>query len=334
MAAIIAVVVGLTAGGPSHARAQPAAGRPAATAEAHATRPSQRPEPRPAGAPYPVGLRVLRIVDPTRTVRASNGLSVPRALVTVVRYPARGPAGAVGLPGAPAARSGQPFPLIVFGHGFSVTPTLYAQLLDAWARAGYVVAAPIFPLENANAPGGPNEADLVNQPRDMSLVITRMLAATRAVGTAFAGMIEPRRVAVAGQSDGGDTALAAAYDPRFRDRRIGAAVILSGAEIPMLSAYGFRPGGPALLATQGSADTVNPPSATDSFFARALRPKFLLTLPGAAHLPPYTQQQPQLGLVERVTTAFLDHYLKQSASLGSLLAAARDPGVATLRADP
>ena len=67
-----------------------------------------------------------------------------------------------------------PFPLIVFGHGFAVTPAPYAALLRAWARAGYVVAAPVFPLGNANAPGGPNERDLVNQPRDMSFVITRI----------------------------------------------------------------------------------------------------------------------------------------------------------------
>ena len=95
-----------------------------------------------------------------------------------IRYPAGGRRPASTVPRAPAARRG-PFPLVVFGHGFAVTPAPYAPLLRAWARAGYVVAAPIFPLENANAPGGPNESDLVNQPRDMSFVITRMLAAER-----------------------------------------------------------------------------------------------------------------------------------------------------------
>ncbi len=55
-------------------------------------------------------------------------------------------------------------PLIVFGHGFAVTPAYYWRLLRSWAQAGYVVAAPVFPLENQHAPGGPNEADLANQP--------------------------------------------------------------------------------------------------------------------------------------------------------------------------
>ena len=55
--------------------------------------------------------------------------------------------------------------------GSRLTPHVYAPLLDAWARAGYVVAAPVFPLGNANAPGGPNESDLVepagrHAPRD------------------------------------------------------------------------------------------------------------------------------------------------------------------------
>ena len=45
---------------------------------------------------------------------------------------------------APAAREFGPFPLIVFGHGFDVTPSVYARLLQAWTRAGYVVASPVF----------------------------------------------------------------------------------------------------------------------------------------------------------------------------------------------
>jgi len=57
-----------------------------------------------------------------------------------------------------------------------LTPADYAPLLRAIASAGYVVAAPIFPLTNTHALGGPNEADLVNQPRDVSFVITKLLA--------------------------------------------------------------------------------------------------------------------------------------------------------------
>jgi dienelactone hydrolase len=224
---------------------------------------------------------------------------------------------------------------VIFGHGFAVTPAIYAPLLRAWARAGYVVAAPVFPLENENAPGGPNEADLVNQPRDMSFVISQLLAASAASSGPFAGLIDRRHIAVSGQSDGGDTALTAAYNSRFRDRRIAAAVILSGQGMPGVGGYDFPASSPPLLATQGLADTINLPSTTYAFFDLAPAPKYLLTMPGAPHLPPYTYEQPQLSIVERVTIAFMDRYLKgHRRALARMESAARVPGVAVLRADP
>ena len=61
----------------------------------------------------------------------------------------------------------------------------------------------------------------------------------------------------------------------------------------------------------------------------------LLELVGATHLPPYSSQEPQLGVVERVTIAFLDRYLKRTqGSLERLRAAGNLPGVATLDANP
>ena len=252
--------------------------------------------------------------------------------MTEVRYPAFGRSGANDLRDA-RARPGT-YPLVIFGHGFAVTPAPYAQLLDAWARAGYVVAAPVFPLGNARAPGGPNEADLVNQPADVRFVITQMLAESTRAGGPLSGLIARRSIAVTGQSDGGDTALAVAYDPALHDGRVNAAIILSGAEIPQLGPFAFPRRGPPLLATQGTADTINQPSATSQFFTQAPLPKYLLTLIGATHLPPYTDGEPQLGIVERVTVAFLDYYLKRrSGALPEMLRAARVPGVATLTTD-
>jgi len=256
-------------------------------------------------------------------------------VVTYVRYPALGAPGASDLLNAPTARADGPFPLVVFGHGYAVTPGLYARLLQAWARAGYVVAAPVFPLENANAPGGPAESDLVNQPADVRLVISSMLAASSAGSGPLAGLVDPSRIAVTGQSDGGDTALAVAYDSSYRDPRVGAAIILSGAEIPSAEGFTFPRGGPPLLATQGTADTVNPPSATNAFFDVAQRPKYLLSLLGAEHLPPYSAEQPQLRIVERVTLAFLDGYLKRRpGALRRLVSMGNVPGTATLLAEP
>lgn len=295
----------------------------------------------PQSPPFAVGERVVTFVDRSRSVRFPGRAPQPRRLVTVIRYPAVGAPSRSGgdLRGAAPDRAAGPFPLLIFGHGFAVTPRIYAPLLRAWARAGYVVAAPIFPLGNENAPGGPNESDLVNQPRDMSVVITRMLARDRDAGSMFHGLIAVREVAVAGQSDGGDTALAVAADRHFVDRRVRAAVILSGMEIPGEGGYDFgRASGvrsPPLLATQGTADTINPPGATSAFFEVAPKPKYLLQLLGASHLGPYTDEQPQLGIVERVTVAFLNRYLKgDRAALRRMTDAGNVSGVAALESDP
>ena len=260
-------------------------------------------------------VRVFRFVDNSRTIRLPDGQRVPRPLTTVVRYPA----------------AGGSYPLIVFGHGFTLTPASYDGLLRAWARAGYVVAAPVFPLENANAPGGPTEADLVNQPQDMSFVISKLLALNGRPTSVLGGKIDPSRIAVAGHSDGAETALAVAYDHRYRDPRLRAAIVLSGAALPGMGP--FPRSGPALLAVQGTADTTNAPGNTSAYFGLAQRPKFLLWLLGASHLPPYTDEEPQLGIVERTTISFLDHYLK-GRPLRVLLDAAQRPGLTRLTADP
>ena len=247
--------------------------------------------------PQTVGIRIIKLIDTSRR----------RTLITIVRYPAIGNAGAAS--SRDAAPQGGPYPLIVFGHGFAVTPEPYALLLDAWARAGYIVAAPVFPRGNANAPAGPEERDLPNQPADMNFVITAMQRLAAARAGPFAGRISPQLVAVAGQSDGGDTALATAFDPAAHRRPINAAVILSGAEDPF--AAPFRPqAGTPLLATQGTADTINPPESTFMFFRVASAPKYLLLLDRAGHQDPYTVAGADLSAVTRVSIAFLDRYLK------------------------
>jgi fermentation-respiration switch protein FrsA (DUF1100 family) len=102
----------------------------------------------------------------------------------------------------------------------------------------------------------------------------------------------------------------------------------------MLGGMGSFPRrGPPLLAVQGTADTLNAPAATARFFGLARRPKFLLWLLGAAHLPPYTDEQPQLGIVERSTIAFLNHYL-EGRPVAVFERTARVPGLTRLVADP
>jgi dienelactone hydrolase len=327
-----AMALGVAAAGAAPVQLRPAAmpastsaGNPPATTDAAASMP-------PSSA---VGLRVLRLIDRSRTIELKGGRSEPRTLVTLVRYPALGASGATDVPNAPPASADGPYPLVVFGHGFAVTPRLYARLLQSWARAGYVVAAPVFPLGSADAPGGPDEADVINQPADMSFVISSLLSLSQPGAGALAGLLDPARIAVAGHSDGAETALAVAYSRRFRDPRVGAAVIFSGAEMGGVGGYSFTRGSPPLLAAQGSADTSNEPKYTNAYFKLARRPKFLLRLLGAGHLPPYSYEQPQLTIVERVTIAFLDRYLKGDPGARQPLASLGDvAGTSALLAEP
>jgi len=306
---------------------------PTTTSTAPAPKPPP-PRPPPPRAPFAVGERIVRFVDRSRLVEIPGHGLQPRTLITVIRYPAHGSASHVDVMNAPPQRGAGRFPLVIFGHGFSVTPEPYAPLLRYWARGGYVVAAPIFPLGNANAPGGPNESDLPNQPGDMSFVITRLLHASASRNSFFAGMIDAHAVAVSGQSDGGDTALTVAYNGRDFDPRVRAAVILSGMEIPGMGGYEFTSSSPPLLATQGTADTINPPSFTYAFFDAAQRPKYLLSMFGASHIGPYSGEQPWARIVERVTVDFLNAYLKgRHGAVRKLLHDGDHRGLSSLVAD-
>jgi dienelactone hydrolase len=281
-----------------------------------------RPRLQPTRPPFAVAERTVRLVDHRRHIRLPDGSVHPRPLITLVRYP--------------AARRGQaaprlPFPLIVFGHGYTLTPRPYARLLDAWTRAGYVVAAPVFPLENANAPSGPNESDLINQPADMSFVISSLLVLSASRRGVLDHLIDSAKIAVAGHSDGGETALAVAYDFGYKDPRVRAAVILSGAKLPGADGFAFSPQSPPLLAVQGTADDINPQHFTLEFYDAAPPPKYLLRLFGAGHLEPYTTE-PQLGVVARVTSAFLDRYLNGVAR--DLVKLGNVPGVSSLTGNP
>jgi predicted esterase len=260
---------------------------------------------------FGIGEETLHLVDHSRWIRFPGHHRQRRPVVTEVLYPVGGRPVPPDRPlQAAAAGNNGRFPLIVFGHGFNVTPATYSILLQDWVRAGFVVAAPVFPLGNHNAPGGANEADLINQPTDMSFVITQLLHASARANGVLSGLINPHAIAVAGQSDGGSTALAVAYNRTFADRRIGAVIILSGARIPGLGGYTFANGGPPVLAVQGTADPLNAPASTYHYFDLLRQPKFLLRLWGAGHLSPYTTNATERRVVAGVSIAFIDRYLE------------------------
>ena len=273
--------------------------------------------------PTGVGTTTLAVVDRTRpTVQYGRTLSPVRSLPTVVRYPAVGPQGAVESTDAPGA-SGR-WPLVVFAHGYNRSPATYAHLLHAWAAAGFVVAAPSFPLETQ---GGPlDENDLNNEPQDISVVITAVLSQSSGP---LAHLIDPSRIAVTGHSDGAEAALAAGFVDG--DTRIGP--VISMAAQGIIGGPSRDPQHP-LLVVQGTEDTINPPARGDAVYAAAGPPKYYLRLLGAGHEPPIVFDTPWRPIVEQVTIDFLRRHLNGSVAASVLVADGTRSGLSTLTADP
>ena len=288
----------------------------------------------PARAPFRVGLSTLSVLEPAGAAPANAHLpsgAPARSLPTIIRYPAlgsatRGPAHGL----TPAAGAG-PFGLIVFSQGYNYPAEGYAGLLNAWARAGYVVADPTFPETDPSAPGGPNESDIVNHPRDLRYVITQLLAAARRPSSRLHGLVNPSGVAIAGQSDGGDVSLATAANTCCRDLRVRAAVILSGAELAAFGGRYYAAGSPPMLVTQGDADPINVPGCSVRLYDQAPAPKYYLDMFGQSHLPPYTEPGRVRDHVTTTVLGFLGHYLlHRSGALAAMQRAGTVPGLMSL----
>ncbi|HWG74930.1 MAG TPA: hypothetical protein VG184_12840, partial [Acidimicrobiales bacterium] len=251
--------------------------------------PTTAKPPPPGGGPYGVGLTTVRYVEPPGHVvpapfAPGGAATAPRRLVVQVRYPSTSPPSGDDMPLAPP-QGGGPFPLLVFAPGLNEDPPPYQPLLHDWAQAGFVVAATTFPVTSPSVPNaGDKERDLPNQPYDVTFLIDSLIAATNNPADPLHQLVNPAEIAVAGQSDGGNTAVATGYNTAYQDHRIKAAVILSGARYGYPGGTWFPAGVPPLLATQGTADTINPPSLTNDFFTNDPQPdKYLLCLQGAPH---------------------------------------------------
>jgi hypothetical protein len=277
-----------------------------------------------------VGTQSFTFVDSSRGTPPADGDpgEASRTLPTVVLYPTDGPASAAETAGAAPSHLGRPFPLLVFAHGYDSSPAAYATLLHAWASAGYVVAAPSFPRATA---GGPlDEDDVDNQPGDLSYVITRMLAMA-GPGGQFAGVVDPAHVGVAGHSDGASTTAGIGYNSCCRDGRVAADAVMEGDLHDYPGGSWFPAGRLApLLVIQGDDDQLNPPELGQAVYNGGRSPKYLLWLVNAQHLEPYTTDADHLAVVEAVTTAFFDRYLKGRVAAVSQMRRAATSGLATL----
>ncbi len=255
----------------------------------------------------------LTLTEPAHAGEAGAALG-PRTLLIQLWYPlASSPAG------TSKPESG-PLPLIAFGPGFMQCGGPYADLLRAWASAGYVVAAVNFPRSDCLTGAAATESDLVNQPGDLTYAISALLRRSAAGRGPLAGRLSKREIAIAGQSDGGDTVAAVGANSCCTDRRVRAVAVLSGAEWPAMPGTFFARLPVPMLFTQGSADTVNLPGCSVAMYrADPARARFYLALAGADHTGPYWGTNRYERIVARVTLAFFDRYvLRQHAASGAM----------------
>jgi predicted dienelactone hydrolase len=204
----------------------------------------------------------------------------------------------------------------VFAQGYEIDAAAYTPLLRDIAIGGYVVAAPDFPGTSTAYPGGANRQDSLQQPADISFVITSMLHLAQQPGPLH-GSIDPNAVGVSGQSDGGVTATAAGWNTCCRDPRIKAGVIYTGATFAFEGEW-FPPGTPPIMFVHATADEINPYSASQSMFDRAQSPKYFLTVDGGSHLEVYVDP-PWEPHVAAASVAFFDLHLKGDASAAARL---------------
>jgi hypothetical protein len=279
---------------------------------------------------FGVGLERCTFIDRSRHVlnystTPNSILATNRTLVTEIRYPtlyvAGGPRESVGA--APVARSGG-YPMIVFAHGYDVTPDTFAQLLDAWTRAGFVVVAPLFPDEKPAAITAQHyantEGDLENEPADLAFVTREVLQASSSLTAACPivnGLVDASELALAGHSDGANAVAMLSYDHgndpqgiRFAALRTGldyrAVVILSGDEVTGHT-YAAEAGRPALLVVQSLTDQCNPIKYVVRLYDTIHQSnKWFLELRNAHHLPPFDgADAPAFRVVAATSTRFL-----------------------------
>jgi len=206
-----------------------------------------------------------------------------------------------------------PFPLIMFSHGLSGHPEKFTEIFAVWAEAGYVVAAPAFPLTNDHvASSGSNIPDLLQQPADVSFVLDEVLALDKERGSMLFRAIDETRIGAAGLSLGGATTYGVAFSACCRDERLISAAVLNGFATPI--------GDDGEIQLDGHIPLFIGHSDTDPFlsfesaratFERATAPVWFVTFFGASHATQWEDADtPYDTIAEQITLDWWDATLK------------------------
>jgi len=180
---------------------------------------------------YDVGVRTLTLIDETRETPPC--LSYPgsreRRLITEVWYPIRYRQDILieEERDAPADRSGGPYPLVIWSHGFMGRRNKTTYLSMELVRRGYVVAAPDYPHTSLGSPCISWPSDGSKQGLDVRFLVDSLLDLSSRPDYFLTDMIDAERIGVAGYSYGGFTSILAGYSASLGDQRIKAVLALA-----------------------------------------------------------------------------------------------------------
>ncbi|MBI1682978.1 alpha/beta hydrolase [Caulobacter hibisci] len=238
---------------------------------------------------------------------------------------------------------GPPKAAIAFSHGAFSAPGKYAALLEGWAAAGLLVAAPLHVDSTDHPQRSDYDQGAVWRTRleDQAATLD-WLAGQGAFGLAAAGHSFGALLALAA---GGASVLAPPGAPTL-DARVKAVVALSPppATPPLISAEGFATTSAPLLVQTGDADVL--PGFVDDWRQRLIAfeapspgDRHAIVLPGVDHYFGGLICRPELpgpaqaeGLAQAIAASVdlvLAHAADDASALESLAARAADPSFTT-----
>jgi dipeptidyl aminopeptidase/acylaminoacyl peptidase len=222
-----------------------------------------------------------------------------------------------------------PFPLLEFSHGVTASGPAYAGFLEPLAAAGFVVAAPTFPL-TSGPQGWSHLTDYKNQPADVYFVVDSVIKMAQDPNDPLFGKVDADKLALAGHSLGAMTTIGAVFNSCCAQTRVRAAIVLSGVEATFDNgSFDARPPVPLLLA-HGDNDHTVPYASSSDLFARATGPTVFLSYPGASHTG--ILQGDDGKLLRDAIVAWLDKWLSgDSKELDALSGDVTSSGIATLQ---
>jgi dienelactone hydrolase len=200
----------------------------------------------------------------------------------------------------------------MFSHGYHGAPSKFSELLSAWARAGYVVAAPQFPLTSNRGAPYDQLGDYVNQPGDISFALTQVLEGP------LRAQIDASRVAAAGLSLGGATTYGLVEASCCRDTRIRAAAVFDAVRLPFGEPLGKN--SVPLFISHIDTDLAVPYATAQQGYADAATPKWFLTFFNGIHPEAYENTpSPHDFTATQTSIDYFDLTLLDDAGAGTRL---------------